>query len=258
MGLKKLKLYTVLLFLLALLVILLPSARHIQQVQENRNLLEKMEQRLDALGEEQLEQQRTVARWYNYNLDLGTPGLEAAYGRILNVENGAMAVLEVPELRVQLPIFHGEEGMVGHLPESHLPIGGRELHTVLTIQERYDWRVGMAVYIDCLGERTIYRVESVQVMSAGWPAEWPAEQERLTILHDRGRLRTIIRCVRCSELTVRKWEEMSYLSDAALAVILAFSLSIPACLRKRWKRRGFHGRKYHGFFRKNSRKSELL
>jgi sortase (surface protein transpeptidase) len=245
-------------FILALAAVLLPSVKYVQQAQANRHLLEKMEQNLAALGEEQLEKHRNLARWYNYHLDLGASGLDVAYGSILNVADGAMAVLEVPQLHMRLPVFHGEQGAVGHLPDSHFPIGGRTLHTVLRIQESYDWRIGMAVYIDCLGQRTMYRVESIQVMGAGWPAQWPSELERLTVLHDRGGQRTIIRCVRCSELTVRPQEKLSYLPEAVLIAMSVFSPVIMTYSRIRKKLRGLQNRKYHGFSRKNSRKTELL
>ena len=258
MGNGKLKWYTAAVFALVLTAVLLPVMKYVQQVRENRNLMEKMELRLAALGEEEIERQRNLARWYNYSLDLDTPGMKGVYWNILNLGNGAMAVLEVPELRVKLPVFHGEAGIAGHLPESHFPIGGRGSHTVLKVKAPYDWREGTAVYIDCLGRRSAYRVESIQVMGAGWPADWPGEQERLTILYDRGNLRTIVRCVPWSELTVRKTEEISFLCAAALAAVAAFCPVIPARLLKKRNRRDLRKRKYHGFIRENRRKKEQL
>lgn len=59
------------------------------------------------------------------------------YGDILNATtDGVMAYLEIPEINVILPIYHGvEDGElkkgIGHLPETSLPVGGESTHCVL-------------------------------------------------------------------------------------------------------------------------------
>ena len=51
-------------------------------------------------------------------------------------QEGVMAYLEIPEIRVLLPVYHGvgrdvlDKG-VGHLPETSLPVGGESTHCVL-------------------------------------------------------------------------------------------------------------------------------
>ena len=68
-------------------------------------------------------------------------GLTAAqeqYAEILAVnESGIMGQLEIPELDIRLPIYHGTDGStlekgVGHLLGSSFPVGGGGTHTVLT------------------------------------------------------------------------------------------------------------------------------
>lgn len=68
-------------------------------------------------------------------------GLTAAqkeYDEILAVnESGIMGQLEIPELDIRLPIYHGTDGStlekgVGHLLGSSFPVGGGGTHTVLT------------------------------------------------------------------------------------------------------------------------------
>lgn len=68
-------------------------------------------------------------------------GLTAAqkeYDEILTVnENGIMGQLEIPELDIRLPIYHGTDGStlekgVGHLLGSSFPVGGEGTHAVLT------------------------------------------------------------------------------------------------------------------------------
>ena len=255
MGHKKWKVCKVLLLVPVLGALLLLSGQYIQQERENQSQIAIMKQQLATLENGEKQQQRNLARWYNYNLGLGMPGLAEAYGGILDFGNGVMATLEVPELNMQLPIFHGEAGIAGHLPESHFPIGGRGCHTVLTLKNWYPWKPGMAVYIDCLDQQTVYRVESVQVMKAGWPVDWPAEKERVTIVFEYGGLRTIVRCIRCGELNVRKMD-----AGTCYAAALAFGL-LPAFFAKLLKNgygAGVRKGKYPGFPRKNRRKTQLL
>lgn len=68
-------------------------------------------------------------------------GLTAAqeqYDEILAVnESGIMGQLEIPELDIRLPIYHGTDGGtlekgVGHLLGSSFPVGGEGTHAVLT------------------------------------------------------------------------------------------------------------------------------
>ena len=52
-------------------------------------------------------------------------------------ENGMMGYLEIPSIRVYLPIYHGTEEKVlqsgvGHFEGTSLPIGGESTHAVLT------------------------------------------------------------------------------------------------------------------------------
>ena len=60
------------------------------------------------------------------------------YDSLLNLDgSGIMGYVEVPKLKINLPIYHGtgetvlEEG-VGHLVGSSLPVGGDGCHSVLT------------------------------------------------------------------------------------------------------------------------------
>lgn len=63
---------------------------------------------------------------------------EEEYNRILDVgETGIMGYIEIPEIKVSLPIYHGtDEGVlqiaVGHIPGSSLPIGGMGTHSVVS------------------------------------------------------------------------------------------------------------------------------
>ena len=62
----------------------------------------------------------------------------AAYNSLLNIGgNGIMGYIEIPELKITLPIYHGTDEAVlqiavGHLDWSSLPVGGESTHSVLS------------------------------------------------------------------------------------------------------------------------------
>ena len=57
---------------------------------------------------------------------------------LLNVaDDGVMGYIEIPSIRVNLPIYHGVNDDIlqhsaGHLPGSSLPVGGESTHCVLS------------------------------------------------------------------------------------------------------------------------------
>lgn len=85
-----------------------------------------------------------AARQYNRSLCSRSNGLrlseeqKAEYERLLDVSGvGVMGYIEIPEIDVSLPIYHGAEDSVlqvaiGHLEWSSLPVGGESTHCVLS------------------------------------------------------------------------------------------------------------------------------
>ena len=60
------------------------------------------------------------------------------YNNLLNItDTGIMAYVEIPKIRVSLPIYHGTDEAVlqvaiGHIPGSSLPVGGESTHCVIS------------------------------------------------------------------------------------------------------------------------------
>ena len=202
--------------ILAILMIMGMVDRQIRKEQTRIQKLnwqaEELESTMDSLGPEGAAMQRNLAKWYNYNLELGTEGLESAYGTILNFGKGQMAVLGVPEWELKLTIYHGTGGLVNHDPATPLPLGGRGNHTILQLSEDLPWTEGMSLYIECLGQRIIYRVESIQTLECGRNQERSAdgEQDLLTLVYDREDTRTLVQCVRSGELVLREEKNVEY------------------------------------------------
>lgn len=237
------------------LVVWLLTVWHME-AEEYAAQAEALEVAVAALGEAQLKKHRDLAKWYNYRLGQGETGLDEIYDGILNFGNGRMGLLEVPEMNLRRVIYHGTAETVGHDPDSPLPIGGRGNHTVLTLTQWHPWEEGQAVYIEILDQRLAYRVESVQVMPAGWSLARPTEggQDLLTLVYDRDSTRTIIRCLRASGLTVREAENTGHLMLAAGVLLV---LPISALGQYKRSAKGKQMLRIDGFSRKTRRKSKL-
>lgn len=81
-----------------------------------------------------------------YNKEIGLTGInwnlsdeqKLKYNSLLNVkDSGAMGYIDIPKIRVQLPIYHGTDDTVlqvavGHIPGSSFPVGGESSHCVLS------------------------------------------------------------------------------------------------------------------------------
>ena len=122
------------------------------------------------------------SKLYDRKIDATTPeGLETAgYFSQLSV-NGQymMGYLHIPKLNITAPIYHGtgEASMsrgVGHMPQSSLPAGGPNTHTVLSAHSGIAGFPGFSdlellnpgdvFYIDVLGKTLAYEVYDIQTV----------------------------------------------------------------------------------------------
>lgn len=99
---------------------------------------------VENLNQEEYDKILTEARKYNEKLaEKGTNFFlsdyeKAEYERQLDVSGiGIMGYIEIPEIKVSLPIYHGTDESalqiaVGHLEWSSLPIGGENSHCVVS------------------------------------------------------------------------------------------------------------------------------
>ena len=97
-----------------------------------------------ALDDDAYDELWAAAETYNQRLARrGNPLMQseedlAEYEALLNIAGtGVMGYIEIPELKVSLPVYHGvDEGVlqiaVGHIPGTSLPTGGKGTHSVLS------------------------------------------------------------------------------------------------------------------------------
>ncbi|MCL2343880.1 MAG: class C sortase, partial [Firmicutes bacterium] len=102
----------------------------------------------------------------------------ADYLSLLNID-GTMGYLVIPEINVNLPIYHGasEETLrkgVGHLEGTSLPVGGEGTHAVLTghtgltnarlFTDLTELKRGDTFYVHVLGMVLAYQVDQIKVV----------------------------------------------------------------------------------------------
>ena len=141
------KAFLILAFLLGLAIFVYPSLSDYLARRIVIREADTYDKHITQLSGEVIEQMWEEARDYNDSLngnpvpDPFIPGsgrvLPENYLRVLDVENGIMGYVDIPDIRVYLPIRHGisdevlEEG-VGHIEQTSLPIGGIGNHSILT------------------------------------------------------------------------------------------------------------------------------
>lgn len=100
------------------------------------------------------------------------------YLNILNI-NGIMGYVTIPDIDMQLPIYHGTSNHVlekgtGHLPSSSLPVGGKGNHCVITghtgievgrmFNDLTKMETGDMFYLTVCGKELCYKVDNIAVV----------------------------------------------------------------------------------------------
>jgi len=147
------------------------------------------EKHIAQLNEEEIERMWKEARAYNDSLngnpvpDPFIPGsgrvLPENYLSVLDMGDGIMGYVEIPDIRVYLPIYHGASEAVldkgaGHIEQTTLPIGGIgnlsviTAHTGLPKAEMFNRLVelkdGDIFLIHVLDETLTYKVDDIKVI----------------------------------------------------------------------------------------------
>lgn len=143
------------------------------------NAIQVLADTLSGTQETQLQHQMQLAMEYNRQLRDMENVTARDYETILDFGNGIMGYLEIPEIHVLLPIYHGieEETLsrgLGHMPQSAFPIGGEGNHaaivghTGLPSAKMFDDLVkleeGDLFAVSILGESLSYCVDQILVV----------------------------------------------------------------------------------------------
>ena len=170
----------------------------------------------DKMDTTQIHQMLKEAEEYNVKLknreavltdpfdpDLAVDGTEETqYEHLLDLESdGIMGYIEIPEINVFLPVYHGTSQEVlrkgvGHLENTSLPVGGKDTHCVLSAHTGLSdkklftdlvlLKKGDLFYIQVLDRHLAYEVDQIRVVR-------PEDTSLLRIIPEKD-LVTLVTC----------------------------------------------------------------
>ena len=157
--------------------ILYPDMVYLLASQKQGQVIEDYQVSTEEMNQQRMDEEYQKAINYNEKLInpiIGDPFSEDAqdnamdYAEILNVD-GVMGTLEIPKIKVNLPIYHGTSESAlsrgaGHLKNTALPVGGTGTHAVLTGHRGYE---GARLFTDLhvLDKTLTYEVDQILVVT---------------------------------------------------------------------------------------------
>lgn len=203
----------VLIFAAGLLIFNYPVISTLYNQLHQGEVLTVYDDTLEKLEQEELQKLWKQAASYNRRISKEGPVLTDAFSEdgqdedrdYLNIlkldDSGVMGSVEIPGIKVYLPIYHGTSTEVlkrgvGHLQGSSVPVGGKSTHSILTghrglpsaelFTNLDQVKKGDVFYIHMLKETLAYKVYKIEVIE-------PQDIDHLVI--EKGRdLVTLITC----------------------------------------------------------------
>lgn len=203
----------IILFLVGAGITFYPVVSKTWNYYRDQKLILEYEDTVDSISEERCREILNEAIAYNeqhtsndiidaFNQESEDYVLTHPYDTLLNPSgNMIMGYLEIPKIKVSLPIYHGISSTVlqkgvGHIEGTSLPVGGINTHTVLAghrgLPERKlltdldQVKLGDKFYISVMSETLAYEIDSITVVE-------PHETEPLAIVRGED-LSTIVTC----------------------------------------------------------------
>ena len=181
-----LKILLVLVFFVGLSLLLYPSVSDYWNSVHQTRAIAAYAGEVAALDDGIYDELLEAARDYNQRLAQREEPLNqseedlAEYGSLLNLDgSGIMGYIEIPELKVSLPIYHSvDDGVlqvaVGHMPGTSLPVGGKGTHSALSghrglpsarlFTDLDQLREGDTFLLQILDETLTYEVDQVLIV----------------------------------------------------------------------------------------------
>ncbi len=191
-------------FLCGLSLFLYPTFSNLYNQYLNHKIIGDYKESFESTTPEQFDKVKADAIAFNenYRNSQKLEELGLTYEEVLNTTgNGVMGYVEIPKISVSLIIYHSidedvlQKG-IGHVPQSHLPIGGNSTHCVLAghtglpsaklLTNIDNLKIGDRFYIHVLNEVLEYRIDDVSVVE-------PDEVSRLNVISGKDCV-TLVTC----------------------------------------------------------------
>ena len=200
--------FLILIFLAGVSLLLYPTLSDYWNTLHASAAVTSYTQQVENLDEAHYEKMLSDARAYNRSLlvreneYLLSPEQAQRYESLLNLDDtGIMGSIEIPNIDVSLPIYHGTENSVlqiavGHLEWTSLPVGGESTHCVLSghrglpsarlFTNLDKLSVGDTFVLRVLNEVLTYEITEIRIVE-------PTDTEALTIREGED-LCTLVTC----------------------------------------------------------------
>lgn len=134
----------IIVFIVGLSLLLYPSLSNYWNSFHATRVITDYNEAIADMTEEDFDEYWAAARQYNQDLlsvsnrFVMSDDQKARYDSLLDVaDDGVMGYIEIPSIRVDLPIYHTVDDDIlqhsaGHLPGSSLPVGGESTHCVIS------------------------------------------------------------------------------------------------------------------------------
>lgn len=203
-GDKRQRLFIVTILIVGLLILFYPMYSNYI----NQRIALKTIQKYDSVvsNKTKKERNRALEKAYSYNRKLINEKVPDSFAKrmgikhdkryegILNiVNNGMMGVIEIPSIKVKLPVYHYttekilEKG-AGHLFGSSLPVGGKSTHAVITAHRGLpgakmftdldQLRKGDEFFVHVVGVKLAYKIDRVKTVKPDETAGMGIEKGR--------------------------------------------------------------------------------
>lgn len=201
-------LLSTILALLAIGILFYPIVVNYMVAQQNLTTIKRYQEIAGKISPQKEHELMTAAKAYNDYIDdqsqgIKYPGKIPDYYETLSLDkSGMMGYISIPQIGVKnIPIYHGDSEQtlftgVGHIPETSLPIGGRNTHAVLpahsgrvnnTLFSELDkLKKGDVFYLDVLNLDLKYKVIESRVVD-------PKDVSTLNVIQGRD-LVTLVTC----------------------------------------------------------------
>lgn len=183
MKLKKLLRKDIFIFTIGLALICYPIVSNYFKSIDTSKLISTYDNKVTILTENQKEKMLEEAKEWNNNLYLQQRGIavenNTSYEDVLDIGNGVIGTIEIPQIDVNIPVYHGTSDSVlntgaGHVEDSSLPLGGNNTHTVITghsglpsskLFTRLDELKEKEIfYIRVLDKTLAYKIDKIEVV----------------------------------------------------------------------------------------------
>lgn len=189
--------------------VLYPTVSNIINNINNESTIIGYNKNVDSCSSEKIEKMFSDAQSYNQalaeNYISGDSGksleILKEYNKILDFGEGLIGYIEIPDINVNLPVFHGESEEVlqkgaAHLQNTSFPVGGINTHTVISAHSGYptqkffddidELKKDSLIYVHTLNLTLTYKVCSSEISE-------PDDSSKLNIAESKD-LITLVTC----------------------------------------------------------------